>query len=867
MSKNVWRLPELSAWLCSGVLLVTVVAVNPWPLQNGTQTISFAFPKYIALGLSLLAAFFVNMISRNPGQGGVKKNGISWLDALASIFFCCAIMSAVVRSNPLDFVQEWLAVWLPFVAMVWLASQAAEDHTANEVLVNVIRLAGILVALSAIYDAAGGPLPWILPKRPNGLLGNRSDVAAFCVAVIPFVFFGLLDQNSRFRDSLCLLLLIIAIVISRSRAAWLVSGIVFLLLPLVLLLFVGRDRCLRNRFIGSLVLFYTVSLGGILVAVFFPWPRLHWVDVSPYSSTLHRLLEFDRGTGMARLQQYKLACAMLVDGFWFGSGPGAWRRDVVRYIDRIPEIPGSLVDHTQVPNSEFIKIATETGLIGLVLFVAMGLILLVTTWRVMRRRGICPELPVGVSLVAYGLMSFFDSMTARPESLALIGILVGLIRARCPRVAYSSSRIRRTAEKTFSGARSAVFLSGFVLVIACGWGNFIFLTNDSPVALASVPDYLPMPAYSMQLLKQTRKVQDPDCQIVRDVFERAIELYPFERGLRENRDRICGSTGFQIGKEHATWARSLFFRGYEPTKGEPLTTADIELFVTTLAGSGVKYAYMFSGPFQGDGSLPDYAFSQTARNSIMRIKSIHPGIKILPWVGGIQNRTVKLGDRQWMLRAVEDTLRLVDTLPVDGIHLDFEYLLPGDGYLSPGKSMESNYPEMQLYDQGMIEFHAMLRSARPDLFVSSVVVSTASQTRPWKKKHDLDQIIQLARNVNQLSFLYYDTQIDDPVLYEEGMREQLLHMKKIRTNLAEAAPQLLIAIGTFVNEPELRHYRDMSLENLPYTLDLLKRLVTEVSPYFRIVDGLAIYCEWQTSAEEWRLISASVSGNSMPKSM
>jgi hypothetical protein len=220
-----------------------------------------------------------------------------------------------------------------------------------------------------------------------------------------------------------------------------------------------------------------------------------------------------------------------------------------------------------------------------------------------------------------------------------------------------------------------------------------------------------------------------------------------------------------------------------------------------------------------------------------------------------------------MLRAVEDTLRLVDTLPVDGIHLDFEYLLPGDGYLSPGKSMESNYPEMQLYDQGMLEFHAMLRSARPDLFVSSVVVSTASQTRPWKKKHDLDQIIQLARNVNQLSFLYYDTQIDDPVLYEEGMREQLLHMKKIRTNLAEAAPQLLMAIGTFVNEPELRHYRDMSLENLPYTLDLLKRLVTEVSPYFRIVDGLAIYCEWQTSAEEWRLISASVSGNSMPKSM
>jgi hypothetical protein len=67
-------------------------------------------------------------------------------------------------------------------------------------------------------------------------------------------------------------------------------------------------------------------------------------------------------------------------------------------------------------------------------------------------------------------------------------------------------------------------------------------------------------------------------------------------------------------------------------------------------------------------------------------------------------------------------------------------------------------------------------------------------------------------------------------------------------------PQLLLAIGTFVNEPPLRKYRDLALENVPDTLALARRRLAALSPGRRLVDGLAIYCEWLTEPEEWQQV-------------
>lgn len=304
-----------------------------------------------------------------------------------------------------------------------------------------------------------------------------------------------------------------------------------------------------------------------------------------------------------------------------------------------------------------------------------------------------------------------------------------------------------------------------------------------------------------------------------------------------------------LGQENATWARSLFFRGHAPTTGEALRPGDVTAFATTLREGGVKYAYVFSGPFRTDGSLPAWATSATARESIARMQAVHPDLVVLPWVGGLQGRTVRLDDAAWRVAALTALEGLFAALPVRGAHLDFELVLPDEPYL---RDKAADPAAAAGYTEGLLAFHAEARARFPQRFLSSVVVSTASQTRPWKQKHTLAEATALARSVDQLAFLYYDTAITDRAAYARGLDEQLGHFQAIKTTLGARAPQLLLAIGTFENEPALRKYRDLEIENVPDTLALARRRLAALAPGRQLVDGLAIYCEWLTEPAQWQ---------------
>ena len=138
----------------------------------------------------------------------------------------------------------------------------------------------------------------------------------------------------------------------------------------------------------------------------------------------------------------------------------------------------------------------------------------------------------------------------------------------------------------------------------------------------------------------------------------------------------------------------------------------------------------------------------------------------------------------------------------------------------------------------------------PKAFISVVVVSTASGTKPWKHKHSLSEIKELSSVVNQMSFMFYETSLMEMKVYRENLKEQLQqikHLKKIDQNLSK----YLIALGIFGEEKKLQSYRDLGLENLPITLKILQEVEREINQKEPIIDGLAIYCEWMTTDLEW----------------
>lgn len=296
-------------------------------------------------------------------------------------------------------------------------------------------------------------------------------------------------------------------------------------------------------------------------------------------------------------------------------------------------------------------------------------------------------------------------------------------------------------------------------------------------------------------------------------------------------------------QENAVWAGSIFPRGFDPTTQEKLTRRKLINLADRLKRNGIQYIYVFAGPYQEDGRLPVYAFSDRARATVALLKKTYPSLKILPWIGGVEDRTVHLEKAAWMETSLRDTASLLASIPFDGVHVDFEYVLFQ-------KKNSSNTP-VNLYDSAWVMFHEKLRKLLPQTFISTVIVSTAPGTRPWKHKHELRDVLEVSRNVDQVAFMYYGTRLREAKLYRENLRLQLRQIGQFRKNLAPRAPEYLFGIGTFRIEKALKSYRDMRLENVSATLQTLSEILDERSPSEHLIDGVAIYSEWTTTSADW----------------
>lgn len=307
------------------------------------------------------------------------------------------------------------------------------------------------------------------------------------------------------------------------------------------------------------------------------------------------------------------------------------------------------------------------------------------------------------------------------------------------------------------------------------------------------------------------------------------------------------------GQHNAVWAESLYLRGHDPKKPRRvLNDRELETFARRLVANGIRYAYLFAGPYNADGGVPDYAWSATARASVETLRQLAPDVVLLPWLGGLQHLTVHLEDPRWVDRAVADTARLIDALGVPGVHLDFEFILPNATYVRQERQLPTTDAGMVEYGGWHVAFHRALRRQLPNAFISAVIPSTAGPVRPWKKQHSVEEAAALAADVDQLSLLHYDTSIADRDTFADSLAEQLRHVADWKARPASARTQYLLGVGTFVNARPLRKYRHLDVEDLPHYLSALDAAIARTQQDTRLVDGLAIFCDWTTSPRDWR---------------
>ena len=431
-------------------LLAVVLAVLPYKLFELDR---YFVPKELVLHVVALPLFLL-LLTR------ARTVRYDAADALLAIFLVWSAFSTLLATNHW-LAQRALAVSVSSAIVFWSARNlgAAGRHRP---IIGAAAVATIFAAATCLVQAYGLETTYFsLNRAPGGTFGNRNFVAHICAIGLPALIYRALTARGAPTStgwSAGVGLVAAALVLTRSRAAWLaVAGS----LALLLVAFMLSRRYWRELPIGR----RTMRLGGITVvcvalAIFLP-NSLNWSSDSPYLDSARNMVDYSRGSGRGRIAQYLNSGRMALDDPLFGVGPGNWP---VRYVEYADSDDASIADDGMTanpwPSSDWVAFISERGIVAGLAILGVFASLFIGAWRrwtTLGADGVLAKLALMGTIAATLVVGAFDAalLLAAPAVLAwsILGAASGV------------GRVGR--ERTFTpGARMAALIATTIVLIA-----------------------------------------------------------------------------------------------------------------------------------------------------------------------------------------------------------------------------------------------------------------------------------------------------------------------------------------------------------------------------------------------------------------
>lgn len=319
----------------------------------------FFVPKELVLHLMAAAASLLAL-------GALRRARFTRVDLLLFGFVVASAISALLAVNGW---AAWrsLSITTSGLLVFWTA-RALREVGLGRPVVAAVALAAALASATALMQAYGVATDLFTENRaPGGTLGNRNFVAHLAAATLPVMLYTALRAWRPLGFMLAAsgsALSLAALVLTRSRAAWLGLLVVAIVLVAGLLACgpVRRSRRYRVR----LIVLAACAAAAVAAAVLLP-NALRWRSESPYLETARGVVNYREGSGRGRLVQYRNSMALLAESPLLGVGPGNWQ---ARYAAAAEGGDPSL-DRSQPgltanpwPSSDWIALLSERGIVG-----------------------------------------------------------------------------------------------------------------------------------------------------------------------------------------------------------------------------------------------------------------------------------------------------------------------------------------------------------------------------------------------------------------------------------------------------------------------------------------------------------------------
>ncbi|NOZ93833.1 MAG: hypothetical protein GXP47_03700 [Acidobacteria bacterium] len=410
------------AAFCGVVFLLGAVLI----VQSSVTIDPDVAPRFVLLAgvvTLLLLAFLLAL-----GRRGSPVDP-AWLRSPVVLFWLLYLVavgiSTIVATNRSEALYQWqrsIVFFFLFVSLIWLLSRVPERIETLAVVISLIALAlGIagIVELGRVIHESGLDLAGTY--RVHGASAHRNLFSQTLLLTAPFAAFGAIVGRGLWRR-LCMLGLVLSVglmTLLMTRSVWL-GAVGAGVATVVLLVSAGRRAGATvpapRQTAAGVVLALSIVAGSILLCS-------QWGAVSAFSSRLQSVTLPHEGSMVPRVFLWERTARMVRDHPFLGVGAGNWQIVFPRYAGG-SELTRDVWRSPKRPHNDFLWVLAETGIAGLTPYVAVVLILLVWSARVV---WFAPDLrtrALGASLffaqVGYLLFSLFSFPGERIEHSVLI---------------------------------------------------------------------------------------------------------------------------------------------------------------------------------------------------------------------------------------------------------------------------------------------------------------------------------------------------------------------------------------------------------------------------------------------------------------
>lgn len=408
--------------LALGAIAVVLVAATYKPFELDRYFI----PKELVLHVTAVVASIALL-------GASTRATLTLVDWLLVAFLVVSGASAASATNQW-FAERAFAITFSGVLLFWTASALRRKGAVNGLLI-ALAASVVVAAATSLAQAYGVETElFSINRAPGGTFGNRNFIAHYVAIGTPVVVLVALTARRGLGSVLGgigIAILSAALVMSRSRAAWL--AVLALAIVSGLLAYTTRDHWITPTTARRSLVLSVALVAGAAAAVLLP-NRLNWTSESPYLESATGLVNYKEGSGHGRLVQYTNSVKMAEAHALLGVGPGNWPVVYPRYSSRndpsMSQEDG--LTSNPWPSSDWVALLSERGMIAFGLFVLTLLALLVRSVRdVKPGRGDGEHALTTVALVgtivAVAVVGAFDAVLLIAAPTLLFWTLAGAL--------------------------------------------------------------------------------------------------------------------------------------------------------------------------------------------------------------------------------------------------------------------------------------------------------------------------------------------------------------------------------------------------------------------------------------------------------